>query len=390
MFLDMLRKKNPSLVVEAAKLHRSGLLEPNTYVIDTDAVRDNAALIKQSADAYRIKLYYMTKQFGRNPVISRLIQETGIAKAVAVDVDEAKTLFDHGLKIGHAGHLVQIPSQDIDTVLAMEPEVITCFSYAKAAEIARKAQERGITQDILLKVVDDGDRVYPGQEGGIKLGELEDVALLISELPNLKIAGLTSFPCFLYNEGSGEILPTHNVETLHKARNILDMLGISIWQLNGPSATCCAAMPLLARYGITHGEPGHAFLGTTPLHAYSVQPEKPAIVYVSEVSHLGDGKAFSYGGGFYSRSEIKGALVADDPEVILTRKYDVEEIPSEAIDYYGTILLHNQKVNVGDTVIYSFRTQIFVTRSKVALLAGLASGKPELTAIYDSQGNLLV
>lgn len=389
MFLDMTRKRNPGLVVEAAKLHRAGLIEPNTYVVDLDSVRENAAMIKQQADEYGISLYYMTKQFGRNPVISRLIEAAGIAKAVAVDVEEAKVLAKNGLKIGHVGHLVQVPTHDIDAVLSMQPEVITCFSFAKAAEIARRAQVHGVTQSVLLKVVDEGDSVYPGQEGGIKLAELKETVLKILGLANLEIVGLTAFPCFLHDDQSREILATHNVQTLLQAQAILNEVGIKVRQLNGPSATCCATMPLLARYGITHGEPGHALLGTTPLHAHSVQPEKPAIIYVSEISHLHNERAFSYGGGFYRRPRIKGALVSDNPEDILTCRYDVEEIPPEAIDYYGTILLSGRKVNVGDTVIYSFRTQIFVTRSKVALLKGLSSRKPELISTYDSQGNIL-
>ncbi|WP_256201186.1 type III PLP-dependent enzyme domain-containing protein [Thermoanaerobacter thermocopriae] len=130
-------------------------------------------------------------------------------------------------------------------------------------------------------------------------------------------------------------------------------------------------------------------MGTTPLHAYTKQPEKPAIVYVSEISHVNNGKAYCYGGGFYPRSNVKYTLVSNNPEDILDRIFDVEELPPESIDYYGTILLNNKKVNVGDTVIYSFRTQIFVTRAKVALLEGLSSGKPKLTYIFDSMGNLL-
>ncbi|MDN4592478.1 hypothetical protein NWF35_00825 [Polycladomyces subterraneus] len=34
----------------------------------------------------------------------------------------------------------------------------------------------------------------------------------------------------------------------------------------------------------------------------------------------------------------------------------------------------------------AFRTQVFVTRSDVAVVKGLSSGKPELVGIYDSLG----
>ncbi|MGI1690496.1 YhfX family PLP-dependent enzyme [Thermoanaerobacter uzonensis] len=389
MFLNMVIERNPQLIIEVTKLHRDGVIEPNTYVLDVDSIYENARLIKETADKYNISLYYMTKQFGRNPIISKIIEKAGIDKAVAVDFDEARVLFDNSLKIGHIGHLVQVPKNDIKLSLLMKPEVITCFSYEKAKEISDNAKELGITQDILLRVIDENDVIYPGQEGGIYLGKLKEIVHHILKLKNIKIAGITSFPCFLYDYEKKEITPTHNVYTLLKAKEILNEMGLKIWQVNGPSATCRNSIPLLNKYGITHGEPGHALLGTTPLHAYTKQPEKPAIVYVSEISHVNNGKAYCYGGGFYPRSNVKYALVSNNPEDILDRIFDVEELPPESIDYYGSIFLNNRKVNVGDTVIYSFRTQIFVTRAKVALLEGLSSGKPKLTYIFDSKGNLL-
>lgn len=53
----------------------------------------------------------MTKQFGRNPLIAQAIVESGIEKAVAVDPWEALSLSKNGIKIGHVGHLVQIPKK---------------------------------------------------------------------------------------------------------------------------------------------------------------------------------------------------------------------------------------------------------------------------------------
>lgn len=63
MFLNMVIERNPQLIIEAAKLHRYGVIEPNTYVLDVDSIYENARLIKETADKYNISLYYMTKQF---------------------------------------------------------------------------------------------------------------------------------------------------------------------------------------------------------------------------------------------------------------------------------------------------------------------------------------
>ena len=45
-------------------------------------------------------------------------------------------------------------------------------------------------------------------------------------------------------------------------------------------------LPMLAEAGATQVEPGHGLTGTTPLHAVEDLPEIPAVVYLSEVSHL--------------------------------------------------------------------------------------------------------
>lgn len=60
----------------------------------------------------------------------------------------------------------------------------------------------------------------------------------------------------------------------------------------------------------------------------------------------------------------------------------------ENIDYYRLLQrpTHAADVEVGDTAVLAFRTQIFVTRSTVAVVAGLSTGEPRLTGLYDAQG----
>ena len=45
-------------------------------------------------------------------------------------------------------------------------------------------------------------------------------------------------------------------------------------------------MAALAAGGATQLEPGHGLTGTTPLHARTALPERPAMLYLTEVSHL--------------------------------------------------------------------------------------------------------
>ncbi|NFF79507.1 YhfX family PLP-dependent enzyme, partial [Clostridium sporogenes] len=88
-----------------------------------------------------------------------------------------------------------------------------------------------------------------------------------------------------------------------------------------------------------------------------------------------------YGGGNYRRSHMSKALVGKSIEDSIKVKASVP--PLESIDYYITL---RSNANVGDTVVMSYRTQIFVTRSSVAVVKGIKEGKPKLLGIYDSQG----
>jgi predicted amino acid racemase len=126
------------------------------------------------------------------------------------------------------------------------------------------------------------------------------------------------------------------------------------------------------------GEPGHALTGTTPLHAYRENlQEIPSIVYVSEISHMDEKNAYTIAVGFYARSNMEAALFGGNESDIVKKKANVKGVWTDNIDYYGS-LQKESKMNVGDSVIYAFRTQIFVTRAHVASIRNVNSSYPEL------------
>lgn len=391
MFLDMTLKRNPKLIKYAIEFHRRAKIRPNSYVLDVDTIKSNVEKLVSNAKKHGIKLYMMTKQIGRNPEIASIIVKAGIERAVAVDPWEALTLARAGIKLGNVGHLVQIPFGMIKEILTYEPEVITVFTLEKAREISKIALELGKKQDILLKVVGAKDMVYEGQVGGFKEEELIEKAKKIKELQGVNIVGVTAFPCFLYNKQTGKIEKTENADTVIRcAEKLKNELNIEIKQLNTPSANTIAILPLMEELGATHGEPGHAITGTTPLHGYKEQLEEvPSMVYVSEISHCFEDKAYVYGGGYYRRSHVQKAMVGRDFESMKNNILKVQDISPEAIDYYGTLIVDDKKAMVGDTVIYSFRTQIFVTRSEVVLVKGIQDDKPKILGIYDNMGRKL-
>ena len=105
------------------------------------------------------------------------------------------------------------------------------------------------------------------------------------------------------------------------------------------------------------------------------------MVYVSEVSHNLLDRAYCYGGGHYRRSHMENALVGTD--VDNSKMIKVIPPTDESIDYHFEL---SENSKVGDTVIMAFRSQIFVTRSNVAVVKGISTNKPEVVGLYNSLG----
>ncbi|MEV0913191.1 alanine racemase [Streptomyces sp. NPDC049967] len=387
MFLDTVLTRNPGLVDAAAALHRNGDIPPDTYVVDLDAVEANAALLAAEADRLGISLWFVVKQLGRNPELIRAIARH-IPRSAAIDPAEARTLHAAGARPGNLGHLVQIPRRALPEMLAWSPETVTVFDLANARAVSDAARELGFVQPVLIRLEGAEGDVYPGQEGGVPLDRLDAFAEAAEALDGIRIAGVTAFPCVLCDPATGVPAATPNFGLALKARELLAARGHRDLKLSAPSATSMASLPLLAELGATHGEPGHALTGTTPLHAVDpAQPEKPAYVYVSEVAHtLDDGRPAIFGGGFYPRAHIRSALLPRTGT-----RLGVQDAPAENIDYYRLLDAPDRAADAraGDTALLAFRTQIFVTRSTVAVVSGLASGTPRLNGLYDAHGRAL-
>jgi predicted amino acid racemase len=384
LFVEVTRRRNPALVEVAVELHRRGQIPPNTYVIDVDTVEQNAAAVASAATAAGLETLQMTKQFGRNPVVAAAAERGGIPEVVAVDFECARVLHAFGLKIGHLGHLVQIPSTDRTAAMRLDPRQVTVFDIQQAAAIGEVAAAMGRTQGVLLRVVAEGDIFYPAQRGGIPEYDLVTAAKAVDDIDGVKVIGVTSFPCLMFDPDAGEVSPTPNLSTVAGAAQTLRDEGFEISVVNTPSMSTSATVGILADHGSTQIEPGSCLIGHTPLHAVSDEPELPAMVYVSEISHRYSDCAYAFGGGFYPRSRAKTALVFTSDGSV--HEAGVELDPPDAIDYHGTLHVDPALVKIGDTVIYAFRSQVFVAHSWVAPVSGLASGAPVIEGLFTERG----
>jgi|SRR5579872_2664125 len=409
-YMDQTMERNPGLVEFAAELHQRNEIPVNTYVLDLDAHRNNAKAMKLAADRNDVKLYYMSKQTARNPLIAQAVVNAGFEGLVTVEPQELSTLVRYGIKIGHVGHLANVPVNEIDYVLKIaKPEVITVFNLEKARMISQRAARLGMVQKLLVRPTSPDDTLYPYMEGGIPEERAVAVIKQINELPGLKVVGLTSFPCMLLDLTTMEPVFMHNIETLIKVRDEARRNGVEITQVNTPPVCTSKTIPVYASKGSTHLEPGLGVSGMNPFQIYDrgQHPEIPAGVYVTEVSHFFGEYAMVYAGGFgyIEMFELarNGKSYVPDVEKMRLKAYvgsnpqDLMKNPVEAEHYRGLIDYHarlykdtaTRPLNVGDTAVYGFRAQMFVTRSQIAVVSGISENKPKLVGLFDHANNLI-
>jgi predicted amino acid racemase len=409
LFLELTRRRNPALIEAAVDLHQSGTIPANTYVIDLDTVIDNAKAIAEASRKTGITNYFMSKHYNRNPLVSWAIVRAGIPGAVAVDVQCAKSLWRYRVPVKHVGHLVQIPFRETQDVLEMNPEVWTVYSVDNARIVSDAAAKLGKIQNILLRIRAPRDIIYPNEEGGIWEKDLGKAVNEISTFKGVRIVGTVTFPGTLVSEERGGE-PTVNFQTVVRSAEYLKNCGIEVTQINTPGATSSAMLPVIKNNGGTHGEPGHGLLGTTPWHLFQNLPERPAMVYVNEISHTFLDKAYCFGGGFYACDTP--ANQGDDSHYKLSSRWEPyafvgkrseeifeKRIPVDvdsffgrtlhATDYYGALSIDkSDQVKTGETAVFGFRAQAFTTRSNIAVIRGVRK-KPRLIGLFDRGNNLL-
>ncbi|MEP3277534.1 MAG: alanine racemase [Stappiaceae bacterium] len=389
MFLDVLMRRNPEFIEAAMALHQSGAIPPNSYVLDIDVVERNAKTFSDLARSLKLKTFAMTKQVGRNSAFCQAIMRGGIDRSVAVDMECAIACHRAGLKTGHLGHLVQVSKGDADYAASeLQPDYWTVFSQDKAQEAAKASHGVGRTQNLLARIQTEGDTFYRGHEGGFDANAIVEVADFLDALEGARFAGITTFPALLFDLESRKIKPTQNLETLGRAAERLAAGGRLDLEINAPGTNSAVLLNALAEAGATQVEPGNALHGTTPLHAVEDLPEEPAVLYLTEVSHNHGGNAFCFGGGLYidpvfPKYQVQ-ALVSAEPTSAKSALADVEIPDYSAIDYYGMIdATGSVKPRTGDTVVFGFRGQAFVTRSNIVGVSGVTSGNPQVTSIED-------
>ncbi len=402
---DALAGRNPGLVAAAAALHQSGELPPDCYVVDVEAVEKNARLVSEAVEAAGLDTFFEAKEFGRCPPLCALLGRHGFVKALAIDVEELYALERQGVRVGHVGHLGQIPSGDVEHVVAdTRPDVITVYSFEKAAEIDAAARRAGRVQQVALRVNGPDDHVPLSIAGGVGEDAAIVLAKAIATLAAVELIGLTTYPVARFDLARREWVTTANLATmLRMAERLERELGTRIGHINAAGNVCAATARLVADAGATHCEPGQAFVGGLVANGFVEQAEVPAIAYVTEVSHLVSETPFVYAASMVANATIGiwNALDYDSLHGAISRpgldplagrvrskpQFFASSDPTAFI-YNAVQPLERFDARVGDTVVFGFRTQLYRTNgARLAVLEGIAEGRPRIAGFYDRTGN---
>jgi predicted amino acid racemase len=387
-------EKNPQLVKAAIQLHQTGQVPAATYVLDLDAIADNALAMAQSAHRLGLRVYAMTKQDGHNPYLAKVALEQGLDGIVAVEAIEANILNRFGLPINHVGHLSNIPRHQVARIVGMNPDAITVFSVEAAKAVSDAAVAQGRTQGLYVRVNKSGDEIFAGMVGGWAEDTCVEDIRPILDLPNVEVTGLTMHPCISYSDtDAASAEPTDAFFTMLRAREALERgLGLNGLRVNCAANCNSVTFEVLARYGATDVEPGSGITGSSLYHLYNDMPERQAQVYVTEVMHEWQGDAYTLGGGLtwlYSPDEwtphcMVGSTFEEAAEHVLPMRL------KGVVDYFGACPTDGARVRVGDSAVYPLLLpQMFMNRSYVAAVSGISEDAPRLEGLFDSAANEL-
>ena len=383
---DRIERQNPRLLEAAFALHQSGAIPAATHILDLDAIAQNARMLATEARRLGLRNYAMTKQDGHNPYLGAIVLEQGFDGLVAVEAIQAHVTHRYGHKLGHVGHLSNIPRHQVEQILSYEPDAVTVHSIESARRVSDAAGAVGRVQDVYVRVNDIGDEHYEGMVGGWTLNECVEAIRPILDLPNARLAGLTMHPAISYkNPLAADAPPVDAFFTMIRARERLE----AAYGIDGLRVNCAAncntrTYGTLASYGATDMEPGGALSGST---FFDDLLEIPAQVYVTEVMHEWNGHVYTLGGGlgfiFAPDNRPTRCMVGGSREEARGRFMDLAF--RGVIDYFGACTPPpGPRPKIGDTAIYALEgTQMYVTRCYVAAITGISTGTPQVAGLFD-------
>ena len=389
-------ERNPEMLDAAVRLHQDGLIPPSTHLVDLDAVADNARAIASAARRAGLRTFAMTKQDGHEPHMTRLILDAGFDAVTAVEALQAYRIHRFGFPLGNVGH-VQLPRAEVEHILKMDPEFATVYTLEAAQQISAACVRLGRQQRLYVSVGQPGDEgTHPELFGGWTEDHCVEGIRPILDLPNVAVAGIAQHVTIDYasQDDPYSARPTDAFFTALRARERLETeLRLTDLRINCSGNCNAVTAGVLAGYGATDIEPGAALVGSGRFHALMDMPERPAQVFVSEITHHWDGCAYAIGGGFGFVWDMNGTMSPFHGIVGTTldqaRSQRLEFVGPPWYDVYGLFYDPDGLARVGDTLLFVHLPQVIMERCYVAAVSGIASGKPVVEALLDSEATIL-
>jgi predicted amino acid racemase len=390
-------ERNPGMLDAAIRLHQDGAIPPSTHLIDLDAVADNARAIADAAKRAGLRTFAVTKQDGHEPHMTRLVLDAGFDAVTAVEALQAYRIHRFGFPLGNVGHTSQLPRAEIERILMMNPEFATVYTFEAARRISAACVRLGREQRLYVTVGRPGEEgTHPELFGGWAEDDCVDGIRPILDLPNISVAGIAQHVTIDYasQDDPYTAQPTAAFFTALRARERLEReLGLADLRINCSGNCNAITAGVLAGYGATDIEPGAALVGSGRFHALVDMPERPAQVFVSEITHHWDRCAYAIGGGFGFVWDMDGTMSPFHAIVGTTldeaRVQRLEFVGPPWYDVYGLFHDPDGLARVGDTLLFVHLPQVIMERCYVAAVSGIASGRPVVEALLDSEATLL-
>lgn len=388
-------ERNPAMLEAAIRLHQEGAIPPSTHLIDLDAVADNARAIADAAKRHGLTTFAVTKQDGHEPHMTRVVLEAGLDAVTAVEALQAYRIHRYGFPLGNVGHTSQLPRAEVERIVAMEPRAATVFTVEAARRISDACVALGRTQPLYVVVGRPGDEgTHPELFGGWDVDSCVDGIRPILDLPGVTVAGIAQHVTIDYpsQDDPHTARPTEAFFTALRARERLEReLGLADLRLNCCGNCNAITAGVLAAYGATDIEPGAALVGSGRFHGLLDMPERPAQVFVSEITHHWDGNAYAIGGGFGFVWDLDGrplnGIVGRSLDE--ARSQPLEFTGPPWYDVYGLFRDPDRVAEVGDTLLFLHLAQVIMERCYVAPVSGISTGRPVVEALLDSEATLL-
>jgi predicted amino acid racemase len=397
VLLDAALERNPGLLEAAIELHQRGDIPAGTHVIDLDALADNARAIVEASRRHAVRVLAVTKQSGHHPHAAAVVLEQGVEAITAVEAVQAHRLHRYGFPLGVVGHTSQLPRHQVEAIVCMRPRAVTVYSVEAARAVSAAAARLGVVQPLYVCVANPDDAGLNDELfGGWSERKCVDGVRRIAALPAVQVAGLAQHVTIDYgaNADPRQARPTEAFFTTVRARETLEReLGLSGLALNCAGNCNAVTVDVLARYGATEIEPGLALIGCARFHALGEMPERPAQVFVSEITHHWRDHAYGVGGGFSfvwglpgSTSPIAGLAGRD---LTAARKCRLPFAGQPWYEMHGRFHDPDVRAQVGDTLLFVHHAQANMERGYVAAVSGIASGTPRVEALCDACSTVL-